>query len=137
MTPGEAANARQELEIADDALRIGRLALGEGVLRDATSRLYYAAFHAARATLTIADLHSRTHSGLINLFRRTYGEADLLDTLLDKRARADYSIAEFDSSREDVDEWARDVERFIARCRRIVEDAVTNGPDEPDPPPDL
>ena len=137
MTPGEIDNAKADLARAAQALRVGRSALGDDALEDATSRIYYGAFHAARAALTVAGLHSRTHAGLIHLFRTTYGDADFLGPLLEKRARADYSTESFAWTTHDVASWADQVERFIERCSGIVASAAALGPNEPDPPADV
>lgn len=137
MTPGQADLARGELRSAEEALDIGRVALERGALRDATSRLYYAAFHAARAALTVKGIHAKTHSGLTSLFAETYGAAPILSTLLERRGEADYSFQEFSWSSEQVERAATDAEAFLERCRRIVDEALEAGPDEPDPPPDL
>lgn len=137
MTPGQSDRAQSELRAADEALEAGRLALGRGLLRDATSRLYYAAFHAARAALTVKGIHAKTHSGLTSLFAETYGSAPILSTLLERRGEADYSFEEFGWSAEQVGRAATDAEAFLDRCRRIVDEALEEGPDEADPPPDL
>lgn len=63
MTPGQAEHAADEMRLADNALRAARLALDAELLEDASSRLYYAVFHAARACTTLKRLHSKTHSG--------------------------------------------------------------------------
>jgi uncharacterized protein (UPF0332 family) len=62
------ANARAEIESARDALRVAEAALGLGIPRDAMSRTYYAAFHAARALLLLEGLEAKTHGGLAHLF---------------------------------------------------------------------
>lgn len=137
MTPGQAERAEGELRAAREALEVGRIALERNLLRDATSRLYYAAFHAARAALVVRGLHVKTHSGLTSLFAETYGSAAILSTLLQRRGEADYSFEEFAWPREAVGRAADDAEGFVERCERIVREALEEGPDEPDPPPDL
>ena len=137
MTPGEIDNAKRELGVAGEALRAAELALGEGLLRDATSRLYYAAFHAARASLTVLGEYSKTHSGLIALFHLRHGAAPILDELFRQRGKADYSMEPFDVRKEDLEGSTSEVKDFIARCKRLVDDRTANGPDEPDPASDL
>ena len=62
------ANARRELAIAADALRVARAALELGIVRDALSRAYYAVFHGVRALLLLDGLEPKTHSGVGRLF---------------------------------------------------------------------
>ena len=137
MTPGEARSARDELEAARRVLRQARSLLDDDELDGATNRLYYAAFHAARAALTVLGLHSRSHYGMINLLEENYGQADLLRELFKNRGLADYSPGKFAATREQVEAWAASTQAFVERCHSIVEEAVARGPDEPDPPPDV
>jgi len=51
----------QQAMLAADALAKG------GLYNDATSRAYYAVFHAANALLTRIDVHPRTHRGVESL----------------------------------------------------------------------
>lgn len=62
------SNARRELAIAEDALRVARAALALGIVRDALSRAYYAVFHGVRALLLLDGLEPKTHSGVGRLF---------------------------------------------------------------------
>lgn len=55
-------NATAELAAADDALKVARAAVGLGIARDAMSRTYYAAFHAARSLLLLEGLEPKTQA---------------------------------------------------------------------------
>jgi len=137
VTPGEAEVARRELELAAEALRAAGVLVEIGSLESATSRLYYATFHAARAALATRGFYARTHSGQITLFDRTFGDEPLLGRLLDLRIRADYGRDESATSAETLAALVATAESFVERCRGIVAEALARGPDEPDPPPDL
>ncbi|MGH2706778.1 MAG: hypothetical protein ACRDJK_00585, partial [Actinomycetota bacterium] len=100
------------------------------------NRLYYAAFHAVRATLTIEGRYSKTHTGQITLFEQTFGSAPLLRKLLELRAEADYSFGEFVEPLDKLHRAAEEVRQLIERCAGIVSAALTRGPDQPDPSPD-
>jgi uncharacterized protein len=136
VTPGEAELAQRELDVAREALRAARLLVDAAALRDATSRLYYAVFHAARAALLVQSLHAKTHSGQITLFEKTFGATPLLGQLFALRGEADYGREEFTTTADDIRRHLADGEAFVDRCRKIVDEAVARGPDEPDPPPD-
>lgn len=137
MTPGEADYALEELGRAQEALGEGEMLLDAGHREGAASRLYYAVFHASRAALAPRGLHSKTHSGQIALFERTFGAAPILGRLFGLRGRADYARERFDATVQELRASARDAARFVERCRQIIDEAVARGPDEPDPPPDL
>ncbi len=138
MTPGDADHAQTELDLADQALRSARLLLDADALEDATSRMYFAVFHAAGAALMVEGLYAKTHSGQIALFDRTFGTTPLLNQLFGWRLDADYPRdRHFKLSEESVREVVSDAAAFVERCRTIVQERVAQGSDEPDPPPDL
>jgi uncharacterized protein (UPF0332 family) len=136
VTPGEAELAERELELAEEALRETSVLLEARSLRGSLNRLYYGAFHAARAALTVRGLYAKTHSGQIVLFGQTYGEDPLLGRLLELRLAADYAREALRVTSEDIRGLLEETETFVARCREIVREALREGPDEPDPPPD-
>jgi uncharacterized protein (UPF0332 family) len=136
VTPGQAEEADAELRRAEEALRAARLLLGADAPESAASRLYYAVFHATRAALLVRGRSSKTHSGQITLFTETFGEAPVLGSLLRLRAQADYELGDFSASRVTIERHAADAEAFVERCGQIVAEAVSRGPDEPDPPAD-
>jgi len=137
VTPGEGEWAGSELERADAALDEARQLLGSGLLEGAASRLYYAVFHAARASLAVRGLHAKTHSGQITLFERTFEPAPLLGDLFKLRIRADYALQVFSVSRQRLDEELERAAAFIERCRTTVSEALARGADQPNPPPAL
>lgn len=137
MTPGEADFAASDLAQADNALREGELLLASGSGAGAVSRLYYAAFHSARAALTVKGLSSKTHRGQIALFEATFGAAPILGRLLQLRISADYGRARFEASANALRSTATEASAFVERCRVITEELRAAGADEADPPPDL
>jgi uncharacterized protein (UPF0332 family) len=136
VTPGQAEEARSELDRAKRALEEARVLLVADSLEGAASRLYYAAFHATRAALIVRGRSTKTHSGQISMFTEVYGTAPILGRLLDLRARADYGFGELPITREGMGEYIIEAEAFLGRCGDIVADAAERGADEPDPPPD-
>lgn len=137
MTPGEALAAHDELRAADEALQAGRALVELGFLRDAASRLYYAAFHAARAALTSRGVVTKTHSGQQSRFADIFGADPTLGRLLGTRSRADYGHGAFGETGDSLRGLAADAAAFVEKCRGLVAAAQAAGPDEPDPPPDL
>jgi uncharacterized protein (UPF0332 family) len=129
-------DAREELERARTALREARALLDLGLANGAVSRMYYAAFHATRAALTVRGLHAKTHTGNAKLFRTTFGPHPVVERVLQMRAAADYGPG-IDESADRLAAVTTDVESLVSTCESIVAEAAARGPDEPDPPPDL
>lgn len=136
MTPGEAELAEAELRRARRALEDARSLIATGGAESAASRLYYAAFHATRAALTVRGLHSKTHSGQIALFTETFGAIPILGKLLRLRTEADYALGESRLSVGDLRDVLQDTESFVERCASLASEVIDRGPDEPDPAPD-
>jgi len=137
VTPGEGELAANELRQADEALKSARLLIGAGQLISGTSRLYYAAFHAARAAVSIKGLYSKTHSGLIGLYGEAFGPASLLQELFRLRQLADYSRQPVEFSPKDLAPKVEETALFVQHCGEIVSEALKKGADETDPPADL
>lgn len=136
MTPGEAASASTDLESAHEALRDAKLLLDGGSRFGVANRLYYAVFHATRAMLTTEGRHARTHSGQIAVYRQLFGNEPLLGQLFELRCTADYEPGKFNASDEQLRTLVEEVSAFLERCQHAAAEAIKNGPDEPDPPPD-
>lgn len=98
---------------------------------------YYSVFHAARAALTVRGAQAKTHAGVIQLFGREFGPAPILGKLQRLRAVADYEPDEPAETEEALRAALEDATAFVDRCRHLVDEVATAGPDEPDPPPDL
>jgi uncharacterized protein (UPF0332 family) len=128
--------ATEDQRRSESALAEARLLLDAGAREGASSRLYYAAFHAVRALLTLQGRHAKTHSRLITLYQRVYGLTTLLGRLFDLRGAADYAREPFTTTTEESERLVEETAVFVARSRLAVESAQAAGADEPDPPPD-
>ena len=113
-------NLSDELREAEDRLRSARLLRDAGQRKDAVSRAYYAAFHAAKAMLLTEGIEPRTHRGMRDEFRhRMTGAGKLpealaqtLDRLEAARLGADYG-AGADFSDEQTGGFLEDAQRFV------------------------
>jgi len=91
--------ALHRLARAREAFAEGEQLLMTGALTGATNRLYYAAFHAARALLATREVDSSKHSGVILLFQRHFvrtglfaaSVAQALPRAFEKRQKTDYA----------------------------------------------
>ncbi len=123
-------NARAEIAAAHDALKVADAALGLGAFRDAMSRAYYAAFHAARAMVLLCGVEPKTHSGLMHLLNehliRT-GEIErrfnlVLTRLYAYREASDYAYS-FELGGDDVSKEIAAARELLAVAERRVEDS--------------
>jgi len=119
--------AEASIRKAEKALKSARILLEHGELEDATSRAYYAMFHAARAVLFNKGLKAKTHKGTITLFgeyvvkRGLMSEryADMLRRAFDIRQRSDYEVY-FEVDRQTAEEAILDAEEFIKVVKKLL-----------------
>jgi uncharacterized protein (UPF0332 family) len=119
--------ARHRLTRASEALEGADLLASANRWNGALSRLYYAAFYAARALLAMKRLDSSRHSGVISLFQEHFVKtgavsADIARALpqaFSRRQRSDYG--DFgDSDAAEVRPLREQVARFIRACEEAV-----------------
>jgi hypothetical protein len=132
VTPqNKAANVKDEVGRDNEALSAARLLLKAGLLNDAVSRAYYAAYHWTSALLLSKGMEPKTHRGKIQLlslhFVRTglIGEdaAAHLSRLEDFREASDYSAAVV-FSRKDAENAVQRAESFIEACKPLLSDLL-------------
>jgi uncharacterized protein (UPF0332 family) len=127
------ANAIAEVSAAHDALRVAEAALGLGIRRDAMSRTYYAAFHAARALLLLEGLEPKTHAGILRMLGEHLLRAGKLDAasmalitrLQAYRQASDYAYA-FDIEGVDAVNELASARAFVDRAAQAVAVAQTS-----------
>ncbi len=116
-----------ELERSAACLDEARILLGSSRPEGATSRLYYALFHAAVALLLTEGIEPRTHAGVVGLLgqhfvrtgRLSADDARCLARIQKYRHEADYGrsfTVTLDAARRDL----ADGEAFLARVRDLV-----------------
>ena len=123
----ENTNAHAEITRGNEALRAAEELLRLGLLNDAISCAYYAAYHWARALLFTQGIESKTHRGVIQLiglhFVRTKRLPDeattLLGQLATQRNASDYT-ATIQFTAEEAAEIVRQANAFIALCRPLL-----------------
>lgn len=121
------ANIAAELARCDESLRAARVLIEAGLLHDAESRLYYAAYHAAVGLLLTQGLEARSHSGVANLLglhfvktgRLDSGDARLFARLQKYRVEADYST-EFVLTKPALEEDLAASSAFVERVRGVI-----------------
>ena len=126
------ANIAGELERSDQSLKSARLLVDAGLLLDAESRLYYAAFHAVVALLMTQDLQARSHAGVAQMLGmhfvktgRLHSDDGRLFARLQKfRLEADYSIA-FVLTKEALEDDLTACTSFVQRLRTVIATLLT------------
>ena len=123
MTDSIEASAASCLDAARRKLEGARSALDNGFFEDASSRAYYAAFHAATAALASRGLSYSSHGQVIGAFNREFVHSSLLPPeafAMLQRLFADRQVGDYSASRAISRETA---ERGIADAAWIL-DAV-------------
>jgi uncharacterized protein (UPF0332 family) len=122
------ALARHRLARAREALDEGEHLLVRERAAGAVNRLYYSAFHAARALLAAAELDSARHSGVITLFHTHFVRTGLVGTeharalsrAFEKRQKGDYG--DFASvTLDEARELREEVRFFVDECERVLD----------------
>lgn len=120
-------DVRIHLDLADEKLVVAKDLLREGHLRDATSRSYYAMFHAGMALVAAKGLRPRTHRGLAHLLRERFVGPGLLTREqvarfeAEERARhmSDYSL-DFTIEEAEVAEAIAFAEDFVHQAEALL-----------------
>jgi len=121
--------SRVRLEKAGENLAAASTLLASADYRIASTRTYYAVFHAMRAVLALDGIDMKHHSGVISEFRKRYLKTDLLDRnlsatiseLYDLRTDCDYddffviSKQEANDALEKANEFVAAVELFLTK----------------------
>lgn len=113
--------------MAQEFLRDAKYLLEKDARRSASSRAYYAMFHAAKAILESLGESPKSHKGVISLF----GERIVKDGLADKifgrylseglsgRITSDYESLTL-PERKEVEERISHAEKFLDEIERII-----------------
>lgn len=119
--------AKYRLEKARNTLSDAKKYINNATLESTVNRIYYAMFYAVNALLITKGLASSKHSGVLGLFNREVVKKGLIERrfgkfysdMLDNRQEGDYKdFVKFE--REDVEEWLKKAEEFIAKIEEIT-----------------
>lgn len=110
-------------EVAHERLEASALLLEEGFPSDATSRVYYGVYEAARVLLASKDVIPATHKGVENQlghrFRDEPIDLQIFSRLRTDRQRCDYELDRPGSSR--VSTHLKDARAFVTQAEHLVE----------------
>jgi len=117
------------IEKAESKLNSAKILFENGVYDDAVSRAYYCMYYAAKALLSLKDMHPRTHRGVLSQFGLEFVKTGVIEeyyakaitTAQERRERADYDIY-YNPSKEEAESIIEDAERFLDRIKKAVDE---------------
>jgi len=123
----KAANAQGDLARAGECLREAAALASAGLPYGATSRAYYAVFHAARALLFSVGLEARSHRAVASLVGEHFVKTGRLSSDLGRlvsrlqrdREDADYGVGSVFTA-DEADKAIADARRFADEVRRLL-----------------
>ena len=129
--------AKYRMVKAEECRKDGELLLAQGSIHGAINRLYYAAFHSARALLATKERDAGSHSGVITLFSKYIVKegllfpetAKVLSRALERRLDSDYEdYAEIGLKEEE--KMKDEVKDFIESCSKLLEKVLEKKTDD-------
>lgn len=120
-------NTKDEWAMSQKAFRAAEVLLDEDLSDQAVSRIYYAAFHAAKALLFTKGLEAKTHQGVGRLFNLHFIKEGTLDIKFSRilsetqkdREDADY-FSEYVFTKENVTERFEEVKEFLKVVQKFL-----------------
>lgn len=117
----------ERLQAAAQRLADAEGILAEGYTTAAVHMAYYAAFHAARALLSLEDSRPKTHRGIVSEIQRLFVRsgrmegrvASRLAHALESRLAADYDVGP-EPTEEEAREILADAQVFVEAARRLL-----------------
>ena len=116
------ANILEEIERANEAIKVANLLFENGFFRDAVSRLYYSLLYFVRGLLLTEGFEPKSHEGALRLFGLHFVKKGLFKTedshifskLMKYREEADYNPS-YTFTREDFIEFKEESDRLIQK----------------------
>ena len=118
----------EELQHADICIKSAKINLTHGIIDACVNRMYYAAFHAARAPVLSKDMVAKSHKGVYTMLSKEFVATGILSreegkmyfSLMDMRATADYGYFAT-LTQEEVDIYLPQVEAFVAKAKSLLD----------------
>ena len=115
------------LEKAHQCLQAAEALLSVGTFADSANRSYYGIFHAMQAILTTAGFSSKTHSGSIAEFQKSYVKpgifsdvhSDILRDAFKVRNKSDYDIF-YVAVKSEVESQLENAKVFLAAAENYI-----------------
>ena len=116
------ANILEEIERANEAIKVANLLFENGFFRDAVSRLYYSLLYFVRGLLLTEGFEPKSHEGALRLFGLHFvkkglfkaEDSHIFSKLMKYREEADYNPS-YTFAREDFIEFKEESDRLIQK----------------------
>ena len=116
------ANILEEIERANEAIKVAYLLFENGFFRDAVSRLYYSLLYFVRGLLLTEGFEPKSHEGALRLFGLHFvkkglfkaEDSHIFSKLMKYREEADYNPS-YTFAREDFIEFKDESDRLIQK----------------------
>lgn len=123
-------NIDDEWERAETALKEAKVLIQQELWEGATSRAYYAAFHATQAVLLTESLQPRSHQGTLYLFAHHFVKKGLIEPEYSQilaraakyREEADYRHTMI-FTKSQTDQTIEEVRLFLKRIQQYLQKA--------------
>ena len=122
-----------QLEKAEEKLDAAEYLLNGRFYEDAISRAYYSMYYTAKAILTLKNIETKTHEGVLSMFglhvikensvEEYYGKA--LKFAKEERQKSDYNVLA-NISEEEAEDIVEDAEKFLVRIKEAIKEIQNN-----------
>ena len=116
------ANILEEIERANETIKVANLLFENGFFRDAVARLYYSVLYFVRALLLTEGFEPKSHEGALRIFALYFvkkglfkaQDSHIFSKLMKYREEADYNPS-YTFTREDFIEFKEESDRLIQK----------------------
>ena len=115
---------QQLLTLAEEELETADLLWKNDRYRACISRSYYAMYHATQALLSLKDLNTRTHKGIIQMFGQHFIKTNLFPVELARALSDAYDMRRLSDYEETVFLSSEQSEIVLNSARSFIEQAV-------------
>jgi uncharacterized protein (UPF0332 family) len=118
------SRVQQLLTLANEELATAELLWQNDRYRACISRSYYAMYHATQALLTLKDLNTKTHKGIIQMFGQHFIKTEIFPVELARALGDAYDMRRLSDYEETIVLSAEQSEIVLNSARSFIEQAV-------------
>jgi uncharacterized protein (UPF0332 family) len=118
------SRVQQLLTLANEELATAELLWQNDRYRACISRSYYAMYHATQALLTLKDLNTKTHKGIIQMFGQHFIKTEIFPVELARALGDAYDMRRLSDYEETIVLSAEQSEIVLNSARSFIEQVV-------------
>jgi uncharacterized protein (UPF0332 family) len=118
------SRVQQLLTLANEELATAELLWQNDRYRACISRSYYAMYHATQALLTLKDLNTKTHKGIIQMFGQHFIKTEIFPVELARALGDAYDMRRLSDYEETIVLSAEQSEIVLNSARSFIDQAV-------------